>query len=186
MSYSHKDSAYAHRLANELSQWGIEAWIDDRIDYGTNWPRVIQDSLNACPAFIVIMSTNAYKSDWVQNEVSYAQGKGKAIFPIRLDGDVWVSLAARQYFDGQGGKLPPRDFYIRLQRTLGIKQPFPGSVMDELGLNWDTTKKEMGLDRESFLKGFLGSSDKAADSDNSDIMKQIRKNWNIEDDNHKD
>ena len=35
-------------------------------------------------AFIVIMSSNAYNSEWVQNEVSYAQGKRKAIFPILI------------------------------------------------------------------------------------------------------
>ena len=48
ISYSHKDKEYARKLADELKRWGIDAWIDDRIDYGTTWPHVIQENINAC------------------------------------------------------------------------------------------------------------------------------------------
>ena len=34
VSYSHKDSEYAQRLADELRRYAIDVWIDDRIDYG--------------------------------------------------------------------------------------------------------------------------------------------------------
>ena len=43
ISYSHTDSKYAHRLAEALEQHGVSVWIDDRIDYGTQWPHVIQE-----------------------------------------------------------------------------------------------------------------------------------------------
>jgi hypothetical protein len=122
ISYSHKDKAYAHKLANELKRWEIDAWIDDRIDYGSQWPRVIQESLDACPTFIVIMSSNAYHSEWVQNEVSYAQGKRKAIFPILLEGDVWVSFAAKQYADARNGELPPNTYFETIKRKLGVRK----------------------------------------------------------------
>jgi hypothetical protein len=122
ISYSHKDSDYAHALAGELSRCGIEAWVDDRIDYGTNWPRAIQENLNTRPVFIVVMTPNSYQSDWVQNEVSYAQGKRKTIFPILLDGDIWVSLAAKQHFDARGGRLPSSEFINDIKQSLGIRE----------------------------------------------------------------
>jgi formylglycine-generating enzyme required for sulfatase activity len=119
ISYSHKDSSYAHQLADNLLNWGIEAWIDDRIDYGTSWPRVIQENLDACPVVIIILSTNSYNSDWVLSELSYAQAKKKDIFPILLEGENWVSLSSIQYIDARDKSLPKNEFFIHLQRTLG-------------------------------------------------------------------
>lgn len=37
ISYSHKDSDYAHRLAEALEAYLLDVWIDDRIDYGAAW-----------------------------------------------------------------------------------------------------------------------------------------------------
>ena len=119
ISYSHKDTEYAHKLAEELKRWGIEAWIDDdRIDYGSQWPRVIQESLDACPGFIVIMSPNSYNSDWVQNEVSYAQANRKVMFPILLSGKAWVSFAAKQYADVRSGVMPPDKYFETIRKQL--------------------------------------------------------------------
>jgi len=121
ISYSHKDKAYARKLTHELERQGIEAWIDDRIDYGSQWPRVIQENLDACPGFVVIMSSNSYNSDWVQNEVSYAQDEKKAMFPILLEGKRWVSFAAKQYADTRNGELPPNSYFSTIKKQLGIK-----------------------------------------------------------------
>ena len=41
ISYSHKDKDYIHRLQDALQAEGFEVWIDDRIDFGDEWPMVI-------------------------------------------------------------------------------------------------------------------------------------------------
>lgn len=118
ISYSHKDSVYAHRLANEIRKRGIDAWIDERIDYGDQWPRVIQNNLTASRAFILVMSTNSFESMWVQNEVSYAQANNKPIYPLLLEGPVWLSMAAMQYVDVRNGEMPPDRFFNELREDL--------------------------------------------------------------------
>lgn len=118
ISYSHRDSDYAHRLADELRCHQIDVWINDRIDYGDEWPRTIQQNLIACQTFIVIMSTNAFNSVWVQNEVSYAQANHKTIFPLLLEGEVWLSMSAVQYVDVRAGELPPSRFYEKVRESL--------------------------------------------------------------------
>ena len=121
ISYSHKDSEYAHKLADSLQERGLAAWIDDRIDYGTRWPRVIQEHVDTCSAFIVIMTPNSYESEWVQNELARAKRKRKPIFPLLLQGgEPWLSVEATQYCDVRGGKLPPADFYVRLASTVPV------------------------------------------------------------------
>ena len=118
ISYSHTDGKYAHRLAKELKTRGIDVWIDDRIDYGDQWPRVIQDNLSASRIVLVIMTPNAYDSMWVQNEVSYAQGNDKVIFPVLLEGKVWLQLASMQYVNVQNGEMPPDKFFEKLRYVL--------------------------------------------------------------------
>lgn len=118
ISYSHKDKGYAHKLADEMKRRGIDVWIDDRIDYGEQWPRVIQENLEHCQVVIVIMTTDAYNSRWVQNELVFAQGLGKIILPLLVEGKTWLSLASSQYVDLLGGNLPPETFYSTLTRHL--------------------------------------------------------------------
>lgn len=114
ISYSHKDKDYVHKLQEVLQTEGFEIWIDDRIDYGAEWPKVIQDRLDECEVFIVVVSENAYKSKWVQNEVARAGRKKKPIFPLLLHGEPWLSVEATQYIDVSDGSLPSSKFYERL------------------------------------------------------------------------
>ena len=121
ISYSHKDSGYAHKLAESLKERDFEVWIDDRIDYGTQWPHVIQENLDGCSAFIIIMTPRSYQSEWVQNELSRAKRKRKPVFPLLLEGsEPWLSVEATQYCDVRGGKLPPAHFYSRLASVVPV------------------------------------------------------------------
>ena len=114
ISYSHRDKDYVHSLQKALQKEGFEVWIDDRIDYGAEWPKVIQKHLDECDAFIVVVSENAYESKWVQNELARAGRKKKPFFPLLLQGDPWLSVEATQYVDVTGGSLPDERFYQRL------------------------------------------------------------------------
>jgi len=120
ISYSHEDKEYAHKLAREFEHNGLIPWIDDLIGYGTIWPQVVQDNLNACLIFVVIMTPSAYKSTWVQNELTYAQTKKKSILPLLLDGDVWLSLSATQYVEVTDGNMPPQTFFTAIKKIIEI------------------------------------------------------------------
>jgi len=118
ISYSHRDSDFTHKLAEEIERHNIPVWIDDRIDYGTRWPHVIQEKIDSCKAFLLIMSENARASDWVNNELTYALGKGKKIFPLLLKGEIWLSVASIQYVNVRNRKLPEEAFYQALLEAL--------------------------------------------------------------------
>lgn len=119
ISYSHKDSAYAHELAACLEDNGLTVWADSRLDYGDQWPHVLQNQLDSCAAFIVIMSSNSYESQWVQNELSRAKRKNKKVYPLLLQGEgPWLSVEAIQYVDVRTQELPPRQFIERIKKEL--------------------------------------------------------------------
>ena len=129
ISYSHKDKDYVHKLQKALQDEGFDVWIDDRIDYGTEWPKVIQEHLDECDAFIVVISESAYESEWVQNEVTRAKRKNKPFFPLLLQGDPWLSVEATQYVNVTGGLLPPDKFYKRLEAVT----PRKGKNINQVG-----------------------------------------------------
>jgi formylglycine-generating enzyme required for sulfatase activity len=127
ISYSHKDSEYAHRLATVLQEQGFNVWIDARLDYGSHWPVELQKQLDSCDAFILIMSPHAYASEWVQSELQRAKRKLKPIFPLLLEGDeTWLSVESTQYYDVRGGKIPDKEFYADISSVI---PPSPGQVV---------------------------------------------------------
>jgi hypothetical protein len=111
ISYSRQDQAYVSTLVQVLQSHRLPIWIDDRIDYGTTWPRVIQDHLEQCSVFLVVMSPRSEDSHWVQCELSLALELKKPIFPLLLEGRRWLSVAAIQSVDVLGGNLPPARFF---------------------------------------------------------------------------
>jgi len=118
ISYSHKDTDYAHRLADTLQSDGFDVWIDARLDYGSQWPNELQKQLDACDAFILIMTPRSFASEWVQNELQRAKRKLKPVFPLLLEGDEpWLSVESTQYYDVCGEKLPDLKFYSALRRV---------------------------------------------------------------------
>lgn len=123
ISYSHKDADYAHRFAETLQASGFGVWIDERLDYGSQWPHEIQKQLDACDAFIIIMTPRSFASEWVQSELQRAKRKQKPILPLLLEGDEpWLSLESTQCYDVCGGKFPDVRFYSALKRAISVSQ----------------------------------------------------------------
>jgi hypothetical protein len=121
ISYSHKDTKYAHALADHLKSRGFNFWIDERLDYGSQWPHEIQKQLDSCDAFLVIMTPRSFASEWVQSELQRAKRKLKPIFPLLLEGDEpWLSMESTQYFDVRGEMFPDAKFYSALQRVVTV------------------------------------------------------------------
>ncbi len=118
ISYSHKDSEYVQELATTLEDEGFEVWIDERIDYGSAWPREIEKQLDGCGAFIVVCSPNSRQSDWVMNELNRALSLKKPIFPLLLEGTTWLEVEARQYVKVMDGSMPPPRFYDTLENVI--------------------------------------------------------------------
>jgi formylglycine-generating enzyme required for sulfatase activity len=134
ISYSHKNKDYVHKLQEALQSRGFAVWIDDRIDYGDEWPIIIQERLDECDAFILVATEDSYRSKWVQKEVTRAQRTNKPFFPLLLSGEPWLSIESTQYIDVTDNSLPTDKFYDRLagvttrgSKSTDIHRPEPSS-----------------------------------------------------------
>ena len=85
ISYSKKDSKFAHKFADDLSAAGHMVWIDRSLQVGDDWEKTIERELENAQEVIVILSKKTIASKWVQHEGSIAYGLKKTIFPILLD-----------------------------------------------------------------------------------------------------
>ena len=122
ISYSHKDKEYVEKLEQKLIEEGFNVWIDHRIDYGSQWTEAIENAIDTCDAYIVVMSADAKKSPWVRREVIHAERRKKPFFPVLLDGEFWFSLGDIQFVDVTNGSLPPEKFYKRLEKVTARKK----------------------------------------------------------------
>src|SRR5262245_49080866 len=96
ISYSHEDQEYAHKLAEYLEEHKFVVWIDKHIGYGKKWEREIEQAINQCAAFIVVMTPDANESTWVDNECTHANDNAKSTFPILLEGQCFLRYKALQ------------------------------------------------------------------------------------------
>ena len=115
ISYSREDKTYANKLVQALIKQGLPVWLDDQIDYGDKWPRVIEENLRKCQVFLLIMSPRSHKSHWVNCELTLALELKKPIFPLLLEGSRWLEVGIIQTVDVQGDKLPPASFFDRVR-----------------------------------------------------------------------
>jgi hypothetical protein len=118
ISYSRKDQDYVNKLVKALEREGLSVWLDDRVDYGDTWPRVIEENLTKSQIFLLVMSPRSKNSHWVNCELALALELKKPIFPLLLEGSRWLEVGIIQTVNIQGGKLPPASFFDRVRSTL--------------------------------------------------------------------
>lgn len=83
VSYSRKDSGFAHRLAKDLAAAGYDAWVDvSGLRGGQKWARGIDTAVRDCDVFLVVVSPEAMASEWVGKETLLAQNLRKLILPV--------------------------------------------------------------------------------------------------------
>ncbi|MCA9884076.1 MAG: toll/interleukin-1 receptor domain-containing protein [Anaerolineae bacterium] len=117
ISYSHSDSQDVIRIRDHFEQTGFSTWIDERIDYGDRWVKVIRNKIKACGVFVVVMTPEAEESEWVETEILVARKYKKTIIGLLLKGDFFDILLGTQNFalKRENNYLPSAKFYKFLQ-----------------------------------------------------------------------
>jgi serine/threonine protein kinase len=118
ISYSRRDTVYAHQLREHLQNNNFNVWIDDAIEHGDQWFLQIHEAIKTCAAFLVVMTEDAENSEWVHKEILLAKRYKRPIFPLLLNGHEFAILIDLQFADVRKGRMPENDFHRRLHRTI--------------------------------------------------------------------
>ena len=91
ISYSRRDKEIVFpfvQYINEVIGQKNCCWIDLKgIESGGNFEDVIMQAIDDCKIVLFMLSESSLKSLWTKREVYYAEGEGKRIVPVLVDGD---------------------------------------------------------------------------------------------------
>ena len=76
LSHADKDRSFVKRLAGMLAGHGLKVWYSRRHLKGADqWHDEIGDALRRCNWFVIVLSPNSIRSEWVRRELIYALRK---------------------------------------------------------------------------------------------------------------
>ena len=101
ISYSRVDTNFVTRLIDDLMKQGLNVWLDQRnIGAGQRWDSTIQDALETCAVFVIVLTPNSVSSENVLDELSYAINANKRIIPVLYRNcEIPYRLARIQFVD---------------------------------------------------------------------------------------
>jgi len=101
ISYSRVNKEFAVKLAKELRADGYSIWLDQLdIPTGARWDNELEEALEECEIFLLILTPAAISSENVKDEIGYAIDNRKRILPVLLENcNVPLRLRRFQYVD---------------------------------------------------------------------------------------
>jgi hypothetical protein len=133
ISYSRKDQDYTRKLADELRKRKFDVWMDDRINFGSRWWKVIEEAIIESKAVVLVMSPHSFSSKWVEKEYMLADDEKKPIFPLLLSGNRFPYFVNTQWIDVSEGKIPSQNFFEQLmQITSNVLQQSTSIQLDQV------------------------------------------------------
>lgn len=101
ISYSRIDTEFVTRLTKDLDAQGLDVWMDQHdIGAGQRWDSVIQNALETCGLFIIVLTPSSVASENVLDELSFAINENKRIIPILLQPcEIPYRIARVQFVD---------------------------------------------------------------------------------------
>jgi len=113
----------AHELKSFAGFYGIDGFVaHDDIAPGKEWRLVIESALASCDALVALLHEGFKESDWCDQEVGFALGRGVPVVPIRFDLDPYGFFGAVQAITPRGRELKAItrdlvDIYLADKRT---------------------------------------------------------------------
>jgi WD40 repeat protein len=119
ISYAREDREYVEKLVKFLDDEGVDVWYDEELVTGKRSDEVIQQKIEQCAAFIVVMTPASRESAWVQDELEYARDQGKELMPILLEGAKFFGLGPIQIEILPTREMPTAAFVRALKGLVG-------------------------------------------------------------------
>lgn len=97
LSYARDDSDLALSIWNSLKERDFKLWIDQKdIMKGQRWDVSIETALDESRVFLVIISAQSLRSNYVLDEIAFALDENKTLIPL-LKEEVKLPLRLRRF-----------------------------------------------------------------------------------------
>jgi hypothetical protein len=95
--------AFAAALQEALLRFGISCFVaHNDIEPTSEWQTQIETALATCEALVALLHPNFHASNWTDQEIGFAMGRGVPTFSVRLGQDPYGFISRFQAFNGSG------------------------------------------------------------------------------------
>lgn len=97
VSHTHAHRQVAGTIAHVLEGYGFSCFVaHDAIEPSREWQDVIELALNTCDVLIAYVTPGFSDSDWTDQEVGWAMGRGLIVIPLRAGADPYGFFGSYQ------------------------------------------------------------------------------------------
>ena len=110
---------FAGEVQQALQHHGMSAFVaHNDIEPTAEWQNEIELALATCDAMLVLLHPGFHDSDWTDQEIGYAMGRGIMIVAVRLGTDPYGFIGRFQALDGQNksAEVLARELFHILRR----------------------------------------------------------------------
>ncbi|WP_375458349.1 toll/interleukin-1 receptor domain-containing protein [uncultured Enterovirga sp.] len=176
----------AHRkftgeLQEALSHYGITAFVAHKdIEPTYEWQTEIENGLATCDSLVALLHDDFHASNWTDQEIGFAMGRGIPVFAVRLGQDPYGFIGRFQAFNGSG-KAPAAlaielfNAYRKNKQSQAAMQNVLISLLEKSG-SFESARVRTGYleDMTSWHPSFTGRV-RAAIRDNT----QVGSSWGV-------
>jgi len=95
--------AFAAELQEALLTYGIGSFVaHNDIEPTAEWQAQIEMALTTCDSLVALLHGTFHTSNWTDQEVGFAMGRGVPVFAVRLGQDPYGFIGRFQAFNGNG------------------------------------------------------------------------------------
>jgi hypothetical protein len=133
--YARDDEAFVATVAEAMRARGVPIWLDQwNIQPGADWSKAVDDGLNGCTKFLIVLSPAAVASDEVAGELRAALDGRKNIVPLLYKPcEVPRQLRLKQRIDFTGSRGISQASLDRLADALLGKPPLVPFIQERKG-----------------------------------------------------
>ncbi len=101
LSHLSKHKSWTTELQEALSKFGISAFVAHKdIKPTLEWQVQIEAGLATCDALVALLHEGFHESNWTDQEIGFAMGRGVPVSSIRLGQDPYGFIGKTQAFQG--------------------------------------------------------------------------------------
>ncbi len=103
ISHLSSKRAMAAELQEALLEYGISSFVaHNDIEPTLEWQAQIETALSTADSLIALLHKEFHASNWTDQEIGYAMGRGLPVFAVRFGQDPYGFIGRLQAFSGQG------------------------------------------------------------------------------------
>ena len=131
---------FAASVKNALTGWGFQSFVaHEDIEPGIEWQRMILSALRSCHALVAILHNGFRESNWCDQEVGIAFGRGVPILPLRVECNPHGFLGAYQavIVGDRSLTVVVRELATLLVNDKRTAEPATDAIVERLALAWN-------------------------------------------------